>query len=87
MWLSQWAYLDACPLISSVVILPRSLASFRWVHTLLTCIPPHCGLVFSASADLVTGKSDPLFDPHMFRFGRFEEGDEVRGQYEYSIVG
>ena len=42
---------------------------------------------FSASADLVTGKSDPLFDPHMFRFGRFEEGDEVRGQYEYSIVG
>jgi hypothetical protein len=39
------------------------------------------------SADLVTGKSDPLFDPHMFRFGRFEEGDEVRGQYEYSIAG
>jgi hypothetical protein len=25
------------------------------VHTLLTCVPPHCGLVFPASADLVTG--------------------------------
>jgi hypothetical protein len=28
MWLSQWGYLDACPLISGVVTLPRSLASF-----------------------------------------------------------
>ena len=53
MWLSQWAYLDACPLISGVVTLPRSLASFRWVHTLLTCVPPHCELVYSASAGLV----------------------------------
>ncbi len=38
-------------------------------------------------ADLITGASDPLFDPHMFRYGRFSEGDLVRGQYEYSIVG
>jgi sarcosine oxidase subunit beta len=38
-------------------------------------------------ADLVTGRSDPLFDPHMFRLSRFAEHDEVRGQYEYSIAG
>jgi glycine/D-amino acid oxidase-like deaminating enzyme len=39
------------------------------------------------TADLVTGTSDPEFDPTMFRFARFEEDDQVRGQYEYSIVG
>ncbi len=38
-------------------------------------------------ADLVTQAADPLFDPHLFRFGRFAENDPVRGQYEYSIVG
>jgi sarcosine oxidase subunit beta len=37
-------------------------------------------------ADLVTKTSDPLFDPHLFRASRFDEGDPVRGQYEYSIV-
>jgi sarcosine oxidase subunit beta len=45
---------------------------------------PAVGLM---TADLVTGVSDPLFDAHLFRFGRFAEGDEVRGQYEYSIAG
>jgi glycine/D-amino acid oxidase-like deaminating enzyme len=39
------------------------------------------------TADLITGKSDPQFNPHMFRFSRFAEDDPVRGQYEYSIVG
>lgn len=38
-------------------------------------------------ADLVTGVSDPLFDPGMFRLGRYADGQPVRGQYEYSIVG
>lgn len=38
-------------------------------------------------ADMVTQASDPLFDPHMFRLSRFDEGEPVRGQYEYSIVG
>lgn len=38
-------------------------------------------------ADLVTGVSDPLFDPTMFRLSRFAEGQPVQGQYEYSIVG
>ncbi len=38
-------------------------------------------------ADMVNGESDPLFDPSMFRFDRFSEGKEIRGQYEYSIVG
>ena len=38
-------------------------------------------------ADLVTGDRQSGFDPHMFRFGRFAENDQVRGQYEYSIVG
>ncbi|HSJ55643.1 MAG TPA: FAD-dependent oxidoreductase [Anaerolineae bacterium] len=38
-------------------------------------------------ADLVTGASDPLFDPHLFRLDRFATGDVVRGQYEYSIAG
>jgi sarcosine oxidase subunit beta len=45
---------------------------------------PAVGLM---TADLVTGKSDPLFDAYMFRFGRFDENDPVKGQYEYSIVG
>jgi sarcosine oxidase subunit beta len=45
---------------------------------------PAVALMF---ADLVTGASDPVFDPHMFRFARFAENDPVRGQYEYSIAG
>ncbi len=38
-------------------------------------------------ADMVTRQSDPEFDPHLFRFSRYAEGDLVRGQYEYSIAG
>lgn len=38
-------------------------------------------------ADLVTRAPDPLFSAHLFRLNRFAEGDPVRGQYEYSIVG
>jgi sarcosine oxidase subunit beta len=38
-------------------------------------------------ADMLTGESDPEFDPHLFRLRRFAEDDPVRGQYEYSIVG
>lgn len=38
-------------------------------------------------ADMITGASEPEFDPYVFRLGRFAEGDLVRGQYEYSIVG
>lgn len=38
-------------------------------------------------ADFVTRASAPLFDPHLFRLSRFAEGEPVRGQYEYSIVG
>jgi len=45
---------------------------------------PAVGLM---TADLVTKQPDPLFDPHLFRFSRFAENDQVRGQYEYSIAG
>ena len=45
---------------------------------------PAVGLM---TADLLTGVSDPLFDPALFRLGRFAEGQEVVGQYEYSIAG
>ena len=45
---------------------------------------PAVGLMM---ADLVTGERKSDFDPYMFRFRRFSEGDPVRGQYEYSIVG
>ena len=38
-------------------------------------------------ADLVTGAEAPLFDAGLFRLARFAEGQPVRGQYEYSIVG
>jgi glycine/D-amino acid oxidase-like deaminating enzyme len=38
-------------------------------------------------SDLVTGKSDPQFDPSLFSYSRFEEDKLVRGRYEYSIVG
>jgi sarcosine oxidase subunit beta len=38
-------------------------------------------------ADMLTKESEPAFDPHLFRLGRYAEGDPVRGQYEYSIVG
>jgi glycine/D-amino acid oxidase-like deaminating enzyme len=38
-------------------------------------------------ADLMTGESDPKFDPTLFRYNRFDENDPVRGQYEYSIIG
>jgi glycine/D-amino acid oxidase-like deaminating enzyme len=39
------------------------------------------------TADLVTGASDSMFDPSMFRLSRYAEQAEVRGQYEYSIAG
>jgi len=45
---------------------------------------PAVGLM---TADLVTGRSNPEFDPHLFRFNRYAEADPVRGQYEYSIAG
>jgi sarcosine oxidase subunit beta len=45
---------------------------------------PAVGLMM---ADLVTSRSDPEFDPHLFRFNRYTEADPVRGQYEYSIAG
>lgn len=38
-------------------------------------------------ADMITGASEPEFDPYLFRLSRFADGDLVRGQYEYSIVG
>lgn len=38
-------------------------------------------------ADLLTGASEPIFDPQLFRLSRFAEGKPVSGQYEYSIVG
>jgi sarcosine oxidase subunit beta len=38
-------------------------------------------------ADLLTGETEPLFDPTLFRYSRFADDDPVRGQYEYSITG
>jgi hypothetical protein len=38
-------------------------------------------------AGLLTGISQPKFDPAMFRLSRYAEGKPVQGQYEYSIVG
>ncbi len=38
-------------------------------------------------ADRVLGEDDPLFDAHFFRLRRYEEGEPVRGAYEYSIAG
>ena len=31
--------------------------------------------------------SDPEFPTQMFRYGRFSDGNLVRGKYEYSIAG
>jgi glycine/D-amino acid oxidase-like deaminating enzyme len=45
---------------------------------------PAVGLML---ADMVTGAEEPLFDPGLFRLARYGEGQPVRGQYEYSIVG
>jgi sarcosine oxidase, subunit beta len=39
------------------------------------------------AADLLTGASEPQFDPSLFRLSRYAEGKPVRGLYEYSIVG
>lgn len=45
---------------------------------------PAVGLL---AADMLTGQSNPEFDPHLFRFSRYTENDPVRGRYEYSIAG
>lgn len=37
-------------------------------------------------AEMVAGE-EPTFDPRMFRLARWDEGDPVRGRYEYSITG
>lgn len=39
------------------------------------------------TAERVLGAADPLFPAHLFRLGRFAEGDPVRGRYAYSIAG
>ena len=38
-------------------------------------------------AERILGVAEPLFDAHLFRLGRFADGDPVRGRYEYSIAG
>lgn len=38
-------------------------------------------------ADRVLAAPDPLFGTHLFRLDRYAQGQPVRGQYEYSIVG
>ena len=38
-------------------------------------------------ADMLTGASEPMFDPHFFRLSRYAEGSPIRGKYEYSIAG
>ena len=38
-------------------------------------------------ADMILRERDPEFDPHLFRFSRYQENDPVRGKYEYSILG
>lgn len=45
---------------------------------------PAVGLM---TADLITGKPDPMFDATTFRLSRFAENAPVRGSYEYSILG
>jgi sarcosine oxidase subunit beta len=39
------------------------------------------------AAEMMTGASQPLFDPHLFRINRYQQGEPVRGLYDYSIVG
>lgn len=38
-------------------------------------------------AGMLTGESEPEFDPHLFRLDRYAAGEPIQGQYEYSIVG
>jgi sarcosine oxidase subunit beta len=38
-------------------------------------------------ADLVTGDQQCPIDPYAFRFERFAEGELIKGQYAYSIIG
>lgn len=38
-------------------------------------------------ADMIMEEKNPMFDPAMFRYGRFAEDDPIRGKYDYSIVG
>jgi glycine/D-amino acid oxidase-like deaminating enzyme len=45
---------------------------------------PAVGLM---TADMVLGKKTQGMDRKIFRLSRYSEGDPVRGQYEYSIVG
>jgi len=72
-------------------------------HPVVDEVPPGSGLYVCAGfsghgfklgpavglmvADLIEGVSEPPFAPRLFRYGRFAEGEPVRGQYEYSIVG
>lgn len=45
---------------------------------------PAVGLLVS---EMISGISQPRFNHRVFRATRFAEGKQVRGQYEYSIVG
>ena len=54
---------------------------------LLIEVQPALGALRQVPAMPLTGQPDPEFDPHLFRLSRYDEGDPVSGQYEYSIVG
>ncbi len=47
-------------------------------------LAPAVGLML---ADLVTGEPEPEFPARLFRLARYDEGNPVRGRYEYSITG
>ncbi len=38
-------------------------------------------------ADMLTKRSAPEFDPHLFRIRRYADNDPVQGQYDYNIAG
>lgn len=72
-------------------------------HPIVDEVPAHSGLFHCAGfsghgfklgpavgvmmAELVTRATTPQFANQLFRLSRFAEGDPVRGQYDYSIVG
>ncbi|MBK8021067.1 MAG: FAD-binding oxidoreductase [Chloroflexi bacterium] len=74
---------DWSPVLGRMPGLDGFVCAFGWSGSGFKMGP----VVGEMLADLATGEQRCPIDPHIFRFERFAEGDLVKGQYAYSIIG
>ena len=74
---------DWAPILGKMPGIEGFICAFGWSGSGFKMGPA----VGEIIADLATGDKRCPINPHLFRFERFSDGELVRGQYAYSIVG